>query len=909
MPQKLPVQTLLHTKLRRPRSVGQIVHRPRLNDLLQRSLSLPLTLVSAPAGYGKSTLVALWLDEIDVPWTWYSIDSHDNSLGEFVVYLAGAIELAYPGCAATLQALLQNPTLPPPDWLADLFVRELNALPGELILVLDDYNEISAPDVNVFLSRTVQNMPPGVHFILLTRSDPALKVARLRAQQQVLEVRAAQLRFMPDEAQELMQRIIGAHATAEIVTLCAERTEGWAAGLHLAALSLRDSKDVLAFAAAFARSSNQSIVDYLLSEVLEVLPPLERRMLLYTSILPRFCAPLCAAIMPAEMQQLAADDFLKHLRHSNLFLIALDDEGIWFRFHHLFADLLRHRLHLSGDANVVVRLHLAASHWFEANRLTDEAITHALAAGDDTRAAELVEEHIDVLLDDENWRGLAQRLALLPESTKHRPALLIAQGWVQQFRYRPTSILALVEEAEEHLAGWSSSPQVERMRGDLAALRGLAYLFTGQAAQSLAAGQQALPLIPIKRSYVRGLVELFYIRAKAHLGERAAAVAQAQLWLQQQPQHPNARTFRLLLTLCSLYYEAFELEQLQTTSLLYRQIAAQARRPLSVGWTSYLLGWLHYQKNELKLAEQYFGEVVEQPLMVHTRAAIDSWIGLALTQLAQGRVEAAQRQAHHLHRFLVENGLVDLTIFADALLHYLNLLTGNVVQVSERYAQNLPGQLGLDLWLSPAFVLALAQIRQGGHVQLAAAARLLADCRAYYVHISMPWRLLQLEIMEALLHAAAGNRNAVLEALRKLVTACEAQGALRIFVDAGPALKPYLHELAAAGVAPSYIAWILAAFDAGQGSPLLLGAPAAPANGVAQPTGAALLGPDALTNREVDVLVLLERRLSNKEIGALLYISPRTVKRHTINIYQKLHVNNRRTAVAQAKALGLMPAG
>jgi LuxR family maltose regulon positive regulatory protein len=308
------------------------------------------------------------VDEIGVPWTWYSIDSHDNSLGEFVVYLAGAIELAYPGCAATLQALLQNPTLPPPDWLADLFVRELNALPGE------------------------QNMPPGVHFILLTRSDPALKVARLRAQQQVLEVRAAQLRFMPDEAQELMQRIIGAHATAEIVTLCAERTEGWAAGLHLAALSLRDSKDVLAFAAAFARSSNQSIVDYLLSEVLEVLPPLERRMLLYTSILPRFCAPLCAAIMPAEMQQLAADDFLKHLRHSNLFLIALDDEGIWFRFHHLFADLLRHRLHLSGDANVVVRLHLAASHWFEANRLTDEAITHALAAGDDTRAAELVEE-------------------------------------------------------------------------------------------------------------------------------------------------------------------------------------------------------------------------------------------------------------------------------------------------------------------------------------------------------------------------------------------------------------------------------------------------------------------------------------------------------------------------------------
>jgi LuxR family maltose regulon positive regulatory protein len=270
MPEASSNQNLLvHTKLRRPRAVGQLVRRPRLLDLLHGGLVLPLTVVSAPAGYGKSTLVGLWLDEVDVPWAWYSTDDQDNSLDIFAAYLSAALADAYPGCGTTLQPLLQSPATLQPERLADVFVGELEALPGELLLVLDDYHAITDSRIHRFMASVIQNTPAGVHFVLLMRSDPPLKLARLRASQQLLKVRAEQLRFTQDETRDLMQRILGDLATDETVTLFSQRTEGWVAGIHLAAISMRDSSNVAAFALGFARSSSQPIIDYLVSEVLE----------------------------------------------------------------------------------------------------------------------------------------------------------------------------------------------------------------------------------------------------------------------------------------------------------------------------------------------------------------------------------------------------------------------------------------------------------------------------------------------------------------------------------------------------------------------------------------------------------------------------------------------------------------
>lgn len=900
-------QTLLvHTKLRRPRSVGQLVRRPRLLDLLHRGVVLPLTIVSAPPGYGKTTLISLWLGEIDIPWAWYSIGEEDDSLDIFATYLAAALATAYPGFGTAMQSVLQSPREPQPQRLADVFISELDDLPGELVLVLDDYHAITNPEIHSFMSAVIQNAPAGVHFVLLVRSDPPLKLARLRAGQQVLEVRAAQLRFMPDEISELMQRIMGELATDETITLFTERTEGWAAGIHLAATSMRDSSDAKAFALGFARSSSKMIADYLVSEVLEHLSERERTLLLRTAILPRFCAPLCEAIMPQGEVALTGAAFLDRMCGMNLFLIALDDEGTWYRFHHLFADISRHRLRLAFDEATIAELHKAASQWFEAQGLIDEALNHALSAGDAVRAARLIEIHSDNVLNSENWRTLERWIAFLPEAETRRPGVLVAKGWVEQFRYRPYVILALAQEAAERLernAEQYTASEADIIRGETDAVRALGLMYTAQWGQCRRFVENALTLVPTKSLFVRGIAEFVFLRTTEHFGQPAAAIEQARDWLRQHGDKADARSFRLLLALCAVYLNQLDLNELYATATSYRHLAQRAGHLVSVAWTSWALGFTHYQRNELATAKAYFAEVVRHPYEAHSKAVIECWTGLSVCLQVQGMHEEASRQAGELRQFLLQGGQFELTFVADALAAYVDLLAGQSVRLSDSYAEDLPRQLGLDIWVLPFYIWAVGSIRSALRSQQAKVAAKLAELRSLLATASLPRRLLEVELLEALLQAAQGNHSAALDAVRRAIVSAEPGESLRFFVDMGPDLTPYLHELASQGAAPEFIARILAAFAPENSKAVAPDRPMA----LLQTNGNAALGPDMLSNRELDVLLLLERRLSNKEIAELLFVSPHTVKRHTVSLYGKLGVDSRRAAVARARALGLMP--
>jgi LuxR family transcriptional regulator, maltose regulon positive regulatory protein len=332
-------------------------------------------------------------------------------------------------------------------------------------------------------------------------------------------------------------------------------------------------------------------------------------------------------------------------------------------------------------------------------------------------------------------------------------------------------------------------------------------------------------------------------------------------------------------------------------------LAEQVGRPVSVAWTSWMLGFAHYQRNELSQAETYFSEVVHYPHEAHTRTVIDSWAGLCLSLQAQHKHDEACRQAGQLRSFLLEGGQVELMPIADALTAHLELLAGQSAHISDSYTQDLPRQLGLDFGLMPLHVWAIGSTRSGMRNQQAAVAAKLLEYRSLLSMDYVPRRVLEVELLEALLHATQGNDKAALGAVRRAVTIAEPGGALRFFVDIGPDLKPYLYELAGQGIAPKFIARILAAFAPEESKMTALEKPVA----LLPDNGNAALGPDMLSNRELDVLLLLERRLSNKEIAEILFISPRTVKRHTISIYGKLHVDSRRAAVARAKTLGLMP--
>jgi LuxR family maltose regulon positive regulatory protein len=897
---------LVHTKLRRPRTVGQIVRRPRLLDQLHHGMFLPLTVVSAPPGYGKTTLVSLWLDEVAVPWAWYSVDAQDSALDIFVAYLAAAIVNTYPGCGATLQALLHTPSVPQPERLADIFVGELSILPGELLMILDDYHLIVNPEIHDFMASVIRNAPAGVRFLLLGRADPPLKLARLRARQQMHEVRAAQLRFTIDETRELMHRIMGNLATEATVALFTERTEGWPAGVHLAATSMRNSDNASEFATGLSHSGSQAIADFLVSEVLELLAPQERDLLLRTSILQRFCAPLCGAIISPTSREFSGEAFLNRLRSMNLFLVALDDDGIWYRFHHLFAQILRHHLRLAQDNSAIGELHGAASRWFEEQGLLDEAVTHALQSGDPLRAPRLVEAYTDTLLNSENWRTLERWLAALPEAQKHRPAVLAAFGWVEQFRVRPAAILNLVQEAEARLLQNDeaySVADVESIRGAILTLRAVANMHAGNWELAQRFAEQSLPFLADERAFVRGICDLAYLRATLRLGDPERAIGQAEIWLREQKTKADARTMRLMLALCSIYYDRLRLDELNAAAQAYRHMALEAQRPVSAAWAAHGLGFVCYQRNEPALAQTHFSQIVLNRHEAHVRTVVDSWIGLCLSLQAQGLHAEACRQIQELRNFLLQEGRAEWTQTVDATAIYLQLLAGEHVRVRDDFAQGLPRQLGIDVGILPLSVWALSVIRSNEREQQAAVAARLSECRTLLAADIVPRRLIEVELLDALLYAAQGNHKAALAAVRSAVALAEPGGALRYFVDFGPELKPYLQQLTDLGVAQKFTARILAAYAPEAVAP----APLAVSGAVAQEDESVLFGPDQLSNRELDVLLLLERRLSNQEIGELLFISTSTVKRHTISIYSKLQVHSRRAAVARARMLGIMP--
>ena len=391
---------LLETKLRRPTGTFLQVARLRLLQQLAVGADRRLTLVSAPAGYGKTALVSGWLAGCGTPYAWLSLDEHDDDLDTFLLYFTAAVRTAWPQALGDFMLLINTPTLLPPHRLADALLQGLLTLPGPLILALDDYHTITAPPIHALMVRLVEHLPPHVRLVLMTRADPPLPMERLRARQAVDEIRAAGLRFSPEETRLLLHQLLGpeingeipAEAIAETAALLEESTEGWAVGLQMAALSLRGQADPAAFARKMARHGHAGITEYLLAEVLGGLPAAQRAILLQSSLFDRFCATLLdaavadnAAVMDeiGDAERLDGESFVRAIRRANLFVVALDEEGTWFRYHHFFQALLRKRLAQDYRPADIKAIHDRASRWFGAQGLVGEAVLHALQAGDE----------------------------------------------------------------------------------------------------------------------------------------------------------------------------------------------------------------------------------------------------------------------------------------------------------------------------------------------------------------------------------------------------------------------------------------------------------------------------------------------------------------------------------------------
>jgi LuxR family maltose regulon positive regulatory protein len=900
---------LIATKLHRPRASAALVPLPRLSRELTAGLGQQLTLISAPAGYGKTTAVNLWLESIAQPYAWLSLDEQDSNLALFAAYLVAALRTAYPEAGRNLSVGLAGPQDAQAEVLAALFVKDLEALGKPLVLVLDDYHLVREKEIQVFMARVIQTVPDGIHWVLISRADPPIGLARLRGRGQLAELRSPDLRFTRDETAELVQRLLGETAANDLVDCLHERTEGWPVGLQLAGIAARESENRLEFARRFAQTGHRPVIDYPLNEVLAELGEEQYVLALRASMLTRFCAQLCDVLTEGTQAQGQSQKLIDQAWKSNLFLISLDAEGIWYRYHHLFRDLLRQRLIQTVAPDTLIDLHQRVSLWFEKDGHVEEAVIHAVHANDVVRAAQLVESNIDNALNREDWRLIERWLALLPKAALQRPGLLVAQAYVQHFRFNLGGIDGLLDASVAGFAANTfsySEEQIAQLDGHIHQLH--SHGLSGRSAeQRLYHATAALQILAPEARFARSQAELFYGMALHHTGRTEEALAFLSDGLRQQIAQPDARATRLVIGSLSIHYARADLASTATTAKTLLSITQTQDRPLSSGWAHFALGWVHYQRDDLGPAMQHFLRGIDVRYVINARAAIDCYIGLALAQQANGHPEAASQTATDLREFLVGLDLFSLAMIADAL--DLRLALNRECQAGSRRHWQTPAeltaqpetQLAADTMMIPALTAIQAAVTNSTDDSLAAAWSLPQRCRTYAESVNSRRHLIEIGALETLLHAAQGEDKAALSALQASVLLAEPGGALRLIADSGPGLVPYLQQLRDLGVAATYITRVLTVYEHGGATRAMHKLP------LVSPYSASPDIMEDLTLREVEVLRLLAQGLSNKEIAQELTVSPNTVKKHTINLYQKLHVPNRRRAIRIAQALGYLP--
>lgn len=882
--------TLLQTRLHPPQLPADVMPRPRLDALMQRGVAHKLLLVTAPAGYGKTTAVLLWVQQQDAPVAWLSLNAVPGGLSAFVSYLVAAIQCAAPGACASTELLVQSGQAPASVLHATL-VNELVALERPLVLVLDDYGSVPSTAVHKFMTALIDDLPPSVHLVMTTRANPPLPLARWRASLDLVEVRAADLRCEEYETPQLLAAILGAPLDAGAVCVIHARTEGWVAGLRLAALSMQRMEPGR-LVATLDRASTVNLRDYLLDEVLNRQPSSVQDFLLKTSILERFCAPLCATLLAGGTEThgavAAGRAMIDHLTTTGLFVLALDEQGEWYRYHQLFAELLRYRLHHLYGEQVMATLHRSAGQWFGDLGLVDEAVHHLLAGGDAPGAAELVASHVQRALNHEDWPQLEHWLALLPDAavTRH-PVLLMAQAWCRQFHFAMAAVPPLLAQAEALLPTVASAATTV-LAGQAAILRAQLALFRGDTAAVLACADVGLTQTPEEDRYVYSMGVFYRALSLQMSGCSEEADGMLLDLLRAAQSRVDAFTIRLQFALCANYRMRGELERLRAVAVRMLADAQAGHLSLGEGWARVFLGYVAYETNDLAQAEIHFAAGAQLMFVAHAAAVRECLVGLALTQMVLRRFAAAAKTVEILRDFRF--GL-DTEIDSLAARLALSQDDGNN---AARWALSFrpgPPPPFLNWQEVPQLSAAHILIAVGKTENLQRGLDLLQPVADWAERSHCTWRIVECAVLQAAALAGLGREKAADQALHMALTRGQVAGYQRLFLELGPKLQPLLSRQTRYKALAAYARQLLR---------MLADVPGL------QPRLAALAGVEPLTAREQEVLALLALRLSNKEIAHELTIAPNTVKRHTLQIFAKLGVNDRRAAVQQAQRVGLL---
>ena len=902
-------ETFLHTKLFVPALRPSLVQRPQLLEKLNTGLHSKLTLVSAPPGFGKTTLVSSWLHQCKWPFTWLSLDKEDNEPNHFLIYFIAALQEIDETLGKSAVPLLQSSQPPPLEAIFTLLINDLIALPQSIILVLEDYHVIQNLDIHKALAFLLDNLPPQLHLVVTGREDPPLPLHQLRSSGQMNGVYAHDLRFSQDEAAEFLQQTMGVRLDSEDVAALARRTEGWVAGLQLAALSLQSLPNAHQFVTDFA-GDDRYIADYLMNEVLSRQPAHIQEFLVQTVVLDRFCPSLCDAILGTTTNHSQA--ILAYLEDANLFIVPLDNRRQWYRYHHLFADFLRLRLH-SELANEVPVLHQRAAAWYEDNGLLAEAIENALSGEDYERASRLIEQNgMATIFGLAQWATLLGWLkALPPEMVQARPELNLHFAWALFSTGQWPATEPYLKELELALGSGQEIEDQKWMLGEAAAIRALVAYEMGDLARSKEMAALAHELLPESNKTIRSVVTL--AEGMAHMWGDADLQTKDQNLQRAQDMAREAGNVTVgLFALDCRTILAVRAGRLQQAARLYQQTRAlgtvEDRILLGpAGCACVQMGEVLREWNSLAEAEEVLWEGIK---LCQRQSGMPVWIieghvNLARLKLATGDEQQAEKlmqQAESLLTELPRHGeTVGHLISATQAYRLKYWLAQGKLDLAARWLAS--NGITLDSTLSTKngtfhSLLVRILIKQG---QLAEAQEHLQRLGAVLTEGESLRLSLEHALLQALCLQARGKRNEAVRALSRALQLAEPEGYQRIFLDDGENLAVLLAEVKGRGTTAIYVQKLRSSIQG-------VVQQAAPSRELVATTythyAVRVDETEPLTDRELQILRFMATGLSNKEIAAELYLSINTIKTYTARIYQKFGVHSRAEAVNLAHKRG-----
>ena len=893
-------EPLLRTKLFVPPVRLDRVNRPRLFERMNSGLDKALILISAPAGYGKTTLVSSWLHEIEVPSAWISLDEGDNDPIRFLQYFIRALQKIVPAIQLDLLGVIQGMQPGSFDALLNILINEIAGRAAPFVLVLDDFHTIHAQPVLEMITYLLEHVPPQMHVALLSRTDPPLPLSRLRARDQLVEIRAEHLRFTNEEIAVFLIGVMGLRASGDDIAAMEARTEGWIAGLQLAALSMQGRKDVHSIVSAFT-GSHYYIMDYLTEEVLKLQPERLRSFLLQTSILTSMCGSLCEAVVITEgAGPMDGQVMLEALEQMNLFVIPLDDKRQWYRYHHLFADVLNLRLERLFPEQLP-ELHRRASHWYEQNAMIPEAIQHALKAGDQPRAAQLVEQYgCSLLMSGEGFTLLKWVEAVEYYSQMH-PWLAILKAWALALTGHLDRVEPTLQTAEGLFSPRPTTFEVKIMLGSIAAVRAYLANLRGESQLAIDYAQGALEYLPDSNTFSCSLRSV----ATSILGDAS--------WMNgnlEDARHAYLEAVRIgqgagniymtMIANSNLADVLIEQGELHQAARIYSETLQIATRQdgqkLPLADRIYAgLSKISYEWNHLEDAAQYVHQCMELCRQWgNFNMLAKGYVILARLERARGNLDKAQEAMRAAEQLVSEQRLSPRQSIG--------------VRLASARWWIAQGNLERTFHLLQQLDVAIASIANDAEIayprerEYLLLVRLLLAQADHDVALSLSERLLEMTeaakrmgqvieilVLQALALQGKKDVDRTMKVLERALSLAQPEGYARVFLDEGEPMAKLLYQAKSHRIGQEYALELLSAQGGVTGTEL--------------PPAQLLIEP--LTLRELEVIKLIEAGCTNQDIADRLVISIPTVKRHISNIYAKLGAKSRTQAVSLGRELRL----